>query len=301
MTFQDGMKITILFPAPLVPVIALLLIGLISAGVLAARRQAVRWRQMAYEAQTARARLAELAGRPPEASLAADAYRHFIRNASHEISNPLQSIQTHLDNMAHCTPDEAGRWRQYHGLITAEMRRLAALTDSLRLLSQLETPDAPLVREPVNLKAVIEGVIMAQSEAAEARQVRLRYVGPERPARVLGDRDHLSQVLLNLANNSIKYAKPEGGSVIFSVQEEGDRQWVRVSDDGIGIAAEDLQHICEEAYRAPDAHSFRRKGSGLGLAVVKRIIEQHDGQLRIESQPGVGTKVSFELPIYIAK
>jgi two-component system sensor histidine kinase VicK len=115
---------------------------------------------------------------------------------------------------------------------------------------------------------------------------------------VLGDRDRLRQALQNLADNGIKYSKPEGGEVIFSVQEEGGRLCVRVSDEGVGISTEDLPHIFEVAYRAPDPRSFRRQGSGLGLAIVKRIVEQHGGTVRVQSRVGEGTTVMVELPVY---
>jgi signal transduction histidine kinase len=210
----------------------------------------------------------------------------------------LQSIQTNLDNMAACQVDEARRWRQYQATIAAEVQRMSSLTENLRLLAHLETPDAPLNQEPVNLKGVVEEVIMALHDAAEAQGVRLRYVGPERPSRVLGDRDRLVQVLRNLVDNGIKYSRAEGGAVIVGVQEEGPSLQVRVSDEGVGIAPEDLPHIFDTAYRAPDARSFRRKGSGLGLAIVKRIVEQHGGEIRVQSRPGEGTAFSFSLPVH---
>lgn len=298
MSLPEGLEITFFVPALLIPVIGILLIGFVVSAVVAARRIQRQMQRLEDGSRATQAQPVQPAGLLPDANTAAESYRHFIRNASHEIANPLQSIQTNLDNMARCTVEEESRWRQYHGVISMEVRRLMALTESLRLLAQLETPNAPLLRESVNLKAVIEGVIMAQFEFAETRRVRLRYVGPERPARVLGDRDRLNQVLLNLADNGIKYAKPGGGTVIFSLEEEGDQLWVRVSDDGIGIAPEHLQHIGEEAYRAPDARSFLRKGSGLGMTIVKRIVEQHGGKVRIQSQVGEGTTVAFDLAIY---
>jgi signal transduction histidine kinase len=97
-------------------------------------------------------------------------------------------------------------------------------------------------------------------------------------------------------DNGIKYSRSEGGEVIISLQEEQDGLWVRVSDEGVGIAEEDLSHIFDTAYRAPDARSFRRKGSGLGLAIVKQIVEQHGGEIRVQSQLGEGTTFSFDLP-----
>lgn len=294
---QDGLEITVFIPAFLIPVIVLLLIGVIGGAGVAAWRHRQRQQRVADELRAAKA-AAELAGGPHEVNAATDVYRNFIRDISHEISNPLQSIQTNLDNMALCSPEETGRWRQYHGAVAGEVGRLARLTNQLRLLALLETPNAPQVREPVNMKAVIEDVIMALAEEGEQRQVRLSYVGPERPARVLGNRDQLRQVLLNLADNGIKYAGAAGGAVVFNVQEQGARLQVRVSDDGVGIPPEVLEHIGEDGFRVSNPRSFRRKGSGLGLALAKRIVKQGGGELRIQSQPGEGTTVSFDLPIY---
>lgn len=295
---QDGLEITVFMPAFFIPVLVVLLLGLLSGAGVAVWRHRIRQQRLAAELQASRAALAKLSASAHEANPAADACHNFIRDISHEISNPLQSIQTNLDNMALCTPEETGRWQQYHDAIAGEVHRLARLTNQLRLLALLETPNAPQVREPVNIKAVIEDVIMALAEEGELRAVRLSYVGPERPARVLGDRDRLRQVLLNLADNGIKYAKPGGGAVMFTVQEQGARLRVRVSDDGVGIPPEALEHIGEDAYRTPDPRSFRRKGSGLGLAIAKRIVKQHGGELCMASQPGDGTRVSFDLPIY---
>lgn len=295
---QDGLEITVFMPAFLIPVFVLLLFGLISGVGVTVWRQRLRQQRLAGELMAFKTASADLADNSHDASPTADAYRSFIRNISHEISNPLQSIQTNLDNMALCTPEEMGRWRQYHGAISGEVRRLSTLTNQLRLLALLETPNAPQVREPVNMKAVIEDVIMALAEDGEQRRVRLSYLGPERPARVLGDRDRLRQVLFNLADNSIKYAKPGGGAVMFSVQEHGGRLHVRVADDGMGISPDVLEHIGEDGYRAPNPQSTRRHGSGLGLAIAKRIVQQHGGKLTIQSQTGEGATVSFDLLIY---
>ena len=283
---------------PFLLLLMFLLIGLVVSGSFAYRWLLARIKRLSDEAQDLRGQLPAHEELEAQWDSVREAYRHFIYNLSHEVSNPLQSIQTNLDNMAACSLDEVGRWRQYHQIIAAEVRRLTDLTENLRLLSHLETSGVPIVREPVNLKGVIEDVVMALFATAEARAVRLRYVGPERPARVLGDRDGLRQVLMNLVDNGIKYSRTEGGEVIISVQEEQDQLCVHVSDEGVGIAEEDLPHIFSTAYRAPDARSFRRTGSGLGLAIVKRIVEQHGGEIRVQSRSGEGATFSFALPPY---
>jgi two-component system phosphate regulon sensor histidine kinase PhoR len=278
--------------------IALFLVGSIVFGIIYYQRRRVRNQSAITELESLRSQIEEIQEKSKQPALAEEAYLQFLYNISHEVSNPLQSIQTNLDNLAQCSPEEVGRWQQYLRIIEAEIIRLADLTENLRLLSHLETPGAPVRREPVNLKAVVEDVIMAQAEFAEARGVRLFYNGPNRPAQVLGNRDHLRQVLTNLVDNGIKYARDGGGEVIIRVQDDPDRLHVRVIDDGIGIPDADLPYIFDTAYRALDSHSLRRTGSGLGLAIVKRIVEQHEGEIQVESQPGRGTIFSFNLPLY---
>jgi signal transduction histidine kinase len=283
---------------PFFVLFVLALIGLIAGLVWLTLRDRARLRRLSAQLESLQAQQADYQEQEARWHSARQAYRHFIYSLSHEVANPLQSIQTNLDNMAGCQVDEARRWRQYQAAITAEVRRMSVLIQNLRLLAHLETPEVPTIRELVNLKGVVEEVIMAMHDTAQERGVQLRYVGPERPPRVLGDRNGLVQVLRNLVDNGIKYSRAEGGTVIIGLQERESTVWLRVSDEGLGIAPEDLPHVFDMAYRAPDARSFRRQGLGLGLAIVKRIVEQHGGEIRVQSQPGEGTTFSFSLPVH---
>lgn len=227
-----------------------------------------------------------------------ESYLQFIYNVSHEVSNPLQSVQTNLENMAECSPEEIGRWNQYYKIINQEIKRLFTLTENLRMLSRLESLEKQIKREPVNLKSVVEDVIMAQGDRAATEKIALEYRGPTRPAKVLGDRGHLYQMVINLVDNGIKYSKEIGGKVIISINENKDFTQITVADDGIGIPREDLPFIFDTAYRSPSKHSIRKAGSGLGLAIVKRIVEQHGGKIGVKSVLGEGTTVMVELPQY---
>lgn len=227
-----------------------------------------------------------------------EAYQRFLYNISHEVSNPLQGIQTNLDNIARLQPEETAQARQCLQVALAEVRRLGRLTENLKILSRLESGSYPVRLQAVNLRGVIEDVLMAHYQAAEARGIEIKYEGPNRLVRILGDRDQLFQVFVNLVDNAIKYSRGEGGSVLIAVQEEAGRILVRVADDGIGIPPEDLPNLFQTAYRVADTRSRRPKGSGIGLAIVRRIIEQHGGQIEVRSQPGAGTTFTFDLPIY---
>jgi two-component system, OmpR family, phosphate regulon sensor histidine kinase PhoR len=227
-----------------------------------------------------------------------EAYLQFIYNLSHEVSNPLQSVQANLENMADCSPEEIGRWNQYYVVIRQEMKRLAALTQNLRLLSHLESSNHTVRRAPVNLKSVIEDVIMAQVERAEAKHINLNYEGPNRPARVLGDRDLLNQAIHNLVDNSIKYAKESGGEIAIALRDDTRFMHIQVRDTGLGISPEDLPFIFDTAYRSSNKLTVHRSGSGLGLAIVKRIVNQHEGAISTESVLGQGTTMTIDLPLY---
>ena len=226
------------------------------------------------------------------------AAREEYRRLLHEVANALQPILLDMENMATYLPDDLGRWRQKHAIVSGELRQLAGLIANLRLLSRMESSDVPLKRGLVDIREIADAVIFGLGDQANARGVEVAYSGPRQPAQVLGDGDQLRQALMNLVDNGIKYAKDEGGSVLISVVEQEDRLLVRVSDDGIGIPEEDLPHIFDPVYRAPDARSFRRPGSGLGLTIVKRIVEQHGGEVKVQSQVGEGTTFTFDLPLY---
>lgn len=297
-TSDSWVVLTVQIPILAIPFILVLLTGLVIGGVVLYRRRRKPNNSNTIELESLRSQLKEIQEKRNQWIADRESYQHFLYNISHEVSNPLQSIQTNLDNMSECKPDETGRWQQYHSIITTEIKRLKDLTENLRTLSKLETTGSQVRREPVNIKGVIESVIMAQAEFAEDKGIRLAYSGPNRPARVFGNRDHLRQVLMNLVDNSIKYSKDGGAEVIIVVQDERDRLSVRVVDNGIGIPEEDLPYIFDTAYRATDTLSLKRAGTGLGLAIVKRIVEQHGGEIQVKSQVGRGTTISFDLPVY---
>jgi signal transduction histidine kinase len=179
-----------------------------------------------------------------------------------------------------------------------EIQRLRRLTDNLRALSRLENAGAAAERQAVNLNAVIETVIMARTAEAEAKGLRLLYYAPPSTLRVFGNRDQLQQVLLNLVDNSLKFSDKVGSVVTLSLREVDGRARVRVSDEGIGIAPEDLPHVFDLAYRSPVASSARRRGSGVGLTLARRIVEAHGGTITLDSRPGAGTQVSVTLPLF---
>lgn len=290
---NSWMVITVRIPPILAILVGIVLVGLIAVAVTIFRRNTRKIHALTRQVDELNAEIAE-----SDISSIRDAYLQFTYNISHEVSNPLQSVQTNLENMADCSPGEIGRWKQYYAIIKQEIKRLFTLTDNLRLLSQLERVTGPVEREPLNLKSVIENVIMAQLERASGKNISIKYDGPSRPAKVFGNQTHLHQLIMNLVDNSIKYSKDAGGEIVIQLSEEDETMHVVVRDNGVGIPIEDLPFVFDMAYRSPSTLSTHRSGSGLGLAIVKRIIEQHEGRVRADSIVGEGTTVTVDLPIY---
>jgi signal transduction histidine kinase len=296
---DEWLVITIRGPYPAFILLGLLLAGLVALGIVFYRRSKNKYKFLLEKNDQLITELESIRKQEESYSQNQELYQNFIYNISHEVSNPLQSIQTNLDNLINCSDEEVGRKTQYHEIVAVELRRLSEMTANLRLLSRLETRSAAVNREPVNIKGVIEDTIMNLCERAEGQGINLSYNGPNRPARVLGDRDQLKRVLLNIVDNAIKYSDNSGGSVVIQVLEEQNFLQVRVIDEGIGIPHEDLPYIFQTAYRVPTPKTIRKSGTGLGLAIVKKIVEQHGGEISVNSKVGEGTSISFTLPIYI--
>lgn len=290
---DSWMIVTLRIPSIAVIPVVIALIALMGFVAITLRRNRRQIRTLTHSVEELSSEIAQ-----SDASSIRDAYIQFTYHISHEVSNPLQSVQINLENMADCSPGEIGRWKQYYAIIKQEIKRLFALTENLRLLSRLERDNEPIERQPVNLQSVIENVIMAQTEMASAKNISLKYEGPNRPGKVFGNRAHLHQLIINLMDNSIKYSKESGGEIVIQLSEADNSLQITVRDDGMGIPENDLPFVFDTAYRSANALTLHRSGSGLGLAIVKRIVEEHEGTIRADSTVGEGTTVTVELPIY---
>ncbi len=221
-------------------------------------------------------------------------YRNFVSNVSHELKTPLTVIQGHVaaigDGLAEDDPRQASR-----RIAAQEAVRLTQLVDNLLLLSRLEMPDFVLERHLVNLAAVAEDAILQLSDLAETRHISLALQIEGSLPRIMADRARLKQVLINLLDNGIKYNRQDGTvTVRLSASEE--RVMIRVTDTGEGIPAQDLPHVFERMYRAERRQGRYVEGSGLGLSIVQRIVEQHGGSISVQSQVGEGATFMVALP-----
>ena len=225
--------------------------------------------------------------------------RDFVANVSHELRTPLTAIRGYAETLLNGALDDPVRARNFLGVIDRHSERLSRLIDDLLTLSDLELGKSPLKREAVLLESLVDEVVEVLGEKAERGGVRLVKQLPHGLPLLLGDSDRLQQVLINLADNAVKYT-PSGGTVTIAAERAENSEVpsvvVSVADTGGGIPSEELPRLTERFYRVDKARSRELGGTGLGLAIVKHIVQAHGGKLHIASTVNVGTTVQFSVP-----
>jgi len=220
------------------------------------------------------------------------AQQRFVADASHELRSPLTAIRGNVDLLRRGAAADPPAQAEALSAIDAETARMTRLVTDLLTLAQADA-GVPLAQEIVELDALLLDVYRQTRDQAPHLTVRL---GHEDQAPVSGDPDRLRQLLLNLADNAVKYT-PAGGTVTLSLWHED--RWVRVAvrDTGIGIAPEELPHVFERFYRADKSRSRAAGGTGLGLAIAQWIAQAHGGRIEVESTLGAGSTFTVWLPL----
>ncbi len=220
----------------------------------------------------------------------------FAANVSHELRTPLTTIkgyaETLLDETNWCDKETVSRFLR---IIDKEAERLARIMDDLLKLSQIESNKGVMKKQKVIINETVREAISLLEQQAAAKGLEVRLEAELEGCNVQGDPDWLLQLFIDLFDNAIKYT-PEGGKIVFTLGKKGNEYTVAVSDTGIGIAAEDLPYIFERFYRADKARSRRLGGTGLGLAVVKHIVEAHNARIEVKSAPGEGSTFTVFFP-----
>ncbi len=258
-------------------------------------------RARAFESAVAE-RTAELEAARAEAQEANEAKDRFLAMLGHELRNPLASINTALEVLRRQgAADPAGEVRM-RGIVQRQMDHMARLVDDLLDVSRIERGKLPLKLESVDLAALVRHLADAERARIEEAGLRFELDVAERPLWIDGDPTRLTQVIYNLLSNAAKFTEP-GGTIRLSARPDpasGDGAGtarVAVEDSGAGIAREDLERIFEP-FAQTELGVERSTGLGLGLPIVKGLIESHGGTIRAESSgPGHGTTLRIELPL----
>ncbi len=224
--------------------------------------------------------------------------KEFVANVSHELRTPLTNIHSYAETLV----DSAGALppdmeRSFLNVILSESERMAHIVQDLLTLSRFDSGKSELNLTTFSFAEAIETMVNANRLEAERHGHTLALELPEDLPQVRADRERITQVMMNVVSNAIKYT-PDGGRIrIFAGTMDGGRVWLEVSDNGIGIPKADRDRIFERFYRVDKARSRESGGTGLGLSIAKEIVEQHQGSISIVDKPGPGLTIRVELPV----
>jgi two-component system, sensor histidine kinase and response regulator len=240
--------------------------------------------------ETANGRLKELDG------LKSD----FVSNVSHELRTPLTAIKGAVDLLLREVPGRLSE-SQTHYLtrVRSNTQHLAGLINDLLDLSKIEEEGKiELDAGRVSLGGLVHEVMeTVKPLAAEKRVVLLEVTVPEPSVLVRADRDKVTQVLMNLIGNAIKFTPPQGRVTVSASRDGTEWAQVSVNDSGPGISTEECQKIFQKFYQVAESGGPKPKGTGLGLAISKALVELHGGKIWVESKEGSGSTFSFTLPV----
>ena len=216
----------------------------------------------------------------------------FISSVSHELRTPLTAIKGWSETMRQAGPEDTELLEKGLDVIAGEAERLSGIVEELLDFSRMQGGHLSMKFGRMDVIAELEEAVFLFRDKAEKSGLTLQYIDPPAMPAVLGDKDRLKQVFINVLDNAIKYSNP-GGKFRVEAADMGGHVQVVISDTGVGIPKEDLPNIKAKFYKA----NKTRPGSGIGLALADEIIRRHKGRLEIESEEGVGTTVIITLPV----
>jgi len=226
----------------------------------------------------------------------------FIANASHELRTPLAALLGFIETLQGPAKDDAAARVKFLGIMQAQATRMARLIDDLLSLSRIELNAHLQPNTAVELAPIVRQVVDGLQMLARDRGVEIKVALPAEPLTVLGERDELTRALENLVENALKYGAA-GQRVDVTLARAQTRAGVveaslAVRDYGPGIAPEHLPRLTERFYRVDVSNSRAQGGTGLGLALVKHVLNRHGGRLSIESTPDAGATFEMHLPLH---
>lgn len=220
--------------------------------------------------------------------------REFVANVSHELRTPLTTMRSYLEALAD------GAWKddeiapQFLQTTRTETERMIRLVNDLLQLSKMDREDYRLSKEWIDFSIYFNKII-DRFELTKSQNVIFVREIPKTPMFVEIDQDKITQVLDNIISNAMKYS-PEGGRITYRMKEEDTQIIISISDEGVGIPADNVNKIFDRFYRVDKARTRRLGGTGLGLAIAKEMVQAHEGDIWAESVEGEGTTIYFSLP-----
>jgi len=220
----------------------------------------------------------------------------FVANVTHEIRTPLTSIIGYLETIKAGTISNIDETKRFVDISLKQAQRLNRLVDDLLVISKVELGELDFRFEEISLRNALGGVIPLVEAKVKLKNITIHNKVPENDVTIRADRDRLTQILVNVLDNAVKFT-PEDGSIYIDAGQKNNYAVLTILDTGIGIPKEEVQRLGERFYRVDRSRSRDLGGTGLGLSIVKHLMIVHGGRMEIESQLGRGTKVSLFFPV----
>ena len=218
--------------------------------------------------------------------------RELIGDLTHELRTPLTVVRGYLEELADGGIEPSA---EIYLRLARETKRLERLVNDLQELSKAEAGYLPISVQPVNLRPLLKSLVQKFADQILEDGPVLRLECPPQLPLVLADVDRTEQVLVNLVGNAVRYTTT--GSITVRAWTEPSQLWIAVVDTGIGIAPEDLPHVFERFFRADRSRTRYSGGTGIGLAISRRLVELQGGEIFVESELGRGSTFRFSLPL----
>ena len=219
--------------------------------------------------------------------------KEFVSNVSHELRSPLASIKAMVETLEDGALEDRAVAQDFLKRIHRDVDRMTSMVNDLLELSRLESGQVAINLNPMDLRPLMQEVVAQFQRQAEAKDITIHAKLPDALPLGLGEEEKLSQVLVNLLENALKFTSAKGTITLTAEAQERFIE-IGVTDTGIGIAREDIPHVFERFYKVDRAR--RDGGTGLGLAIVKHIVYAFGGEVGVESTEGVGSTFTFTIP-----
>ncbi|HEX5653758.1 MAG TPA: HAMP domain-containing sensor histidine kinase [Chitinophagaceae bacterium] len=225
----------------------------------------------------------------------AELKNEFISNITHELKTPIATVGVAIEALKNFNAiDDPLRTQEYLSISQNELQRLNLLVDKVLKLSMFEKKEIELKYETFNLKELVDEVVASMRLQVEKYRATVS-VHTEGQTTLRADRLHLLSVVFNLLDNALKYSREEP-VISINLKEEEDNIFLRIADNGIGIAPEYRDKVFDKFFRVPHGDTHNAKGYGLGLSYVAHVVRRHKGNITVDSQPGQGTAFEIRLP-----
>ncbi|MCC7531882.1 MAG: HAMP domain-containing histidine kinase [Candidatus Melainabacteria bacterium] len=233
-----------------------------------------------------------LALRPAEQAM--QLTRRFVADAGHELNTPIAIIEASLEALTEILRENNVK-EDLTEIIAKASARMSELASDLIFLARVENPISHYVIAPVRVKKLLEDVCEDFATLAKSRDIHFK-LGSVSEVEVMGNLEFLRRMVTNLASNALRYTD-EGGTIVVWSEVEGRNLAIKVSDTGIGIPPESINHVFDRFYRVDKARARAAGGAGLGLSIVKAVVESHKGNISVTSEVGRGSTFKVTIPL----